>query len=220
MTPDFADVKAIIFDMDGVLFMSVGAHEKAFQETLATVGINDFSYADIAGMRTDAALRKIFSQSGRDLDEQELEKLRNDKTERARKALARYGKVVEESFSLIPKLRQKYRLAVASSASPHNVELFMTKCGYRDAFEFYLDGSVVQEAKPSPEIYLLAIEKLGLVPEDCLVIEDAYNGVRAGVNAGIPVIGVEGTEIRDKLLEAGAVHVTANLGELEFLVRG
>jgi beta-phosphoglucomutase len=217
---DLSQIKAIIFDMDGVLFLSVGAHEKAFKETLATVGVEDFSYASIAGMRTDAALRKIFAELGRELPEDELERLRQDKTERARLALARDGKVVADSSLLISLLRQKFRLALASSASPHNVELFMRKCDYPDAFEFCLDGTLVKDEKPSPEIYLLALKKLGLTPKECIVIEDAVSGVQAGVNAGIQVIAVCGTEEPRKLFDAGAIHVAANLRELTFLTNG
>lgn len=64
MILDKEKIQAVIFDMDGVLFLSGDSHERAWRETLESIGITDFSYATIAGMRTDDALIKVIREHG------------------------------------------------------------------------------------------------------------------------------------------------------------
>lgn len=211
----FSGIKAIIFDMDGVLFLSTDCHEKAFRKTFAQIGITDFSYASIAGMRTDEAMKKILVDNERPIHEETLKELVERKRRSARELLATYGKVTEGSNELVGRLSQKYRLALASSASPETVRLFLRKSGYADAFEICLDGSIVKEAKPSPEIYLTILKELDLEPKECIVVEDSVSGVQSAERAEIPVIGVTGTESGQKLLEAGAIHTVNDLADIE-----
>lgn len=176
--------------MDGVLFLSSDCHGRAFEETLANDGIKDFSYASVAGMRTDEAFEKIFAENGRALDASHLKELVDAKRRNALDLLAEEGKVAPGSAKLLLELKKRYRLALASSASPQTVELFLRKSGYADLFEFCLNGSAVVKSKPDPEIYLLAAQKLGLGPKQCAVVEDAVSGVQAAMNANIPVVAL------------------------------
>jgi beta-phosphoglucomutase len=190
MLGDFPDEKALIFDMDGVLFFSSDCHEEAFREILADCGIKDFLYASIAGMRTDEAFKKIFTENEKALDNNQLKILVEKKRKRALSLLAEKGEIMAGSHDLIAYLRGKYRLVLASSASPQTVELFLRKSGYADAFEFCLDGSTVLKSKPEPDIYHLALERLGLDSKQCVVIEDSVSGVQAALKAKIPVIAL------------------------------
>lgn len=76
------------------------------------------------------------------------------------------------------------RLAVASSSSEKQIEANLSKSGMRDYFSEIVSGTEVTYGKPSPDIFLLAAQKLGCRPEECLVFEDSENGVRAGHAAG------------------------------------
>lgn len=76
------------------------------------------------------------------------------------------------------------RLAVASSSSEKQIEANLSKSGIRDYFSEIVSGTEVTYGKPSPDIFLLAAQKLGCRPEECLVFEDSENGVRAGHAAG------------------------------------
>lgn len=192
MLGDFPYVKALIFDMDGVLFLSSDCHEEAFREVFAGCGIKDFRYVSIAGMRTDDAFRKIFIENGQVLDDSQLKILVEEKRKKALVLLAEKGEIMAGSSDLMAYLSGKYRLALASSASPLTVELFLRKSGYADAFEFCLDGSTVLKSKPEPDIYQLALKKLGLESKQCVVIEDSVSGVRAALKAKIPVIALAG----------------------------
>lgn len=74
---------------------------------------------------------------------------------------------------------------------------------------------MVSEAKPSPEIYLIALKRLNMAPEECIVIEDAISGVRAARDAGIRVLGVAGTESAEDLLSAGVEIVVSDVLAIE-----
>lgn len=220
MRDDFSEIKAIVFDMDGVLFLSGNSHEKAYREVLGSIGVQEFSYASIAGMRTDDAIRKILSENRVSLNNDAVENIVSLKRKRALELLLTEGKIASESGLLIDALRQRYRLALASSASPQTVEFFLAKSGYAEAFEFCLNGSLVKEAKPSPEIYNLALKRLEIKEKECMVIEDAESGVRAARSAGMQVLALRGTEESEKLLEAGAFFVAESLDEIrDILVR-
>lgn len=218
MTADFSQLKAVIFDMDGVLFLSGDCHAEAFRGALAEVGINEFSYPTVAGMRTDEAFKKIYASQKLALDEPRLSELVKNKQARVRSALERDSRVNNYADDLIGNLRNKFRLVLASSASRPTIEIFLQKIQDPTAFEFCLDGSVVKEAKPAPEIYLLAAERLSLSPSECLVIEDALSGIQAALAAKMAVIAVTGTERRAVLDESGAHQVITGLQELESLL--
>lgn len=214
MPLDVTGLKAVIFDMDGVLFHSSDCHEEAWRDALQSVGITDFVYASIAGMRTDEAAKKILQEKGQGVTEDELKRLVTLKRERALALLKVRGKVSEGSGQLVRNLFSRYRLVLASSASPATVEFFLTASGYAEVFEHVLTGASVQAAKPSPEIYLTALERLNLTPQSAIVIEDAVSGIAAARGAGIRVIALTGTEARSTLENAGADKVVDSLSEI------
>lgn len=183
-------MRAVIFDMDGVLFLSNDCHERAWRETLIGIDIKEFSYVNIAGMRTDDALIKILLENGKDVSDYDIVELIAQKRRRAIELLLVDGQVANGSGELISYLQKKYRLALASSASPQTVALFLRMSGYAEAFEVVLDGSAVERSKPAPDIYCLALERLALEPDQCVVIEDSGNGIAAAKDAGIPVIAL------------------------------
>lgn len=215
MKSNFSGVRAIIFDMDGVLFLSGDSHTRAFQEVLKDIGIFHFSYASIAGMRTDDAMRKVITENGLYVSEDDIAEMVRLKRSLAIDLLLENGRIVSGSDFLLKKLSSRYRLALASSASPKTVELFLKMSGCKSDFDFCIDGSMVSEAKPSPEIYLIALKRLNMAPEECIVIEDAISGVRAARDAGIRVLGVAGTESAEDLLSAGVEIVVSDVLAIE-----
>ncbi|MEK9173665.1 MAG: HAD family phosphatase [Patescibacteria group bacterium] len=183
-----SQIKAVIFDMDGVLFLSTDCHEEAFRLTLDKKDVPVFVYDDIAGMRTDEAFRFFYQKNQLPFDEELIAKLVKEKRKHALRLLGEKGKVAAGTFDLLQRLSSQYRLVLASSASLGTIELFLSLSKTRDFFDCILDGSMVEHAKPAPDIYLLAVEKLNLLPEECVVVEDALKGAEASFRAGIPLI--------------------------------
>ena len=86
--------------------------------------------------------------------------------------------------------------------------------------ERLISAEMVVRGKPDPEPYLMGAALVGLPPGDCLVVEDAPSGVRAGVKAGCQVLGVQGTHLAPELVEAGAHLVVASLADVAVVVEG
>ncbi|TXH00602.1 MAG: HAD family phosphatase [Candidatus Moraniibacteriota bacterium] len=214
MLLDVSKINSIIFDMDGVLLHSSDCHEEAWRDALSLVGITQFSYAGIAGMRTDEAVQKILNEQGISITETEKEHLISQKRKKALELLMLRGRIADESKGLIFQLSKRYRLALASSASVSTVLFFLQKSGYGEIFSEVLDGTSVRHAKPDPEIYDLALERLNIAPQQAIIVEDAVNGIEAAHRAGIRVIAVAGTEKREMLLEAGAEVVVDKLSQI------
>ncbi len=98
-----------------------------------------------------------------------------------------------------------FALAVGSSGPSPNVELILKFLGAADKFTALSTGDEVRHGKPDPEVFLIAARKLGLPPDQCVVIEDAPQGVKAGLAAGAKVIAVTSTKPREELQEAHLV---------------
>jgi HAD superfamily hydrolase (TIGR01509 family) len=203
--------------MDGVLFLSTDAHARAYKETLAREGITEFDYTRFAGIRTDETLACIMKRHGRPPDAGVLQRLTAEKRAAARRFLREAPPIVPGCRSLVRSLGERFRLALASSSSRENVDLFLQKADLRDAFEVVLHGDDVRRAKPEPELYLKIAESLHLPPEQCLVVEDSESGVKAAVAAGMPVYGVVGTLSRDELESLGVQKALDSVAELEAL---
>lgn len=206
--------RAVIFDMDGVLFLSTDCHEEAFHLTLDKKDVPTFVYDDIAGMRTDEAFRFFYQKNQLPFDEELIANLVQEKRKHALRLLEEKGEVAAGTFDLLKRLASKYRLVLASSASLGTIEFFLSLSETCDFFEYILDGSMVAQAKPAPDIYLLAIEKLNLLPEECVVVEDALKGAEASFRAGIPLIIVTTPEKKAQFLQFKPIMVVSEVQEV------
>ena len=96
-------------------------------------------------------------------------------------------------------------MAIASSAPMENIQLVIRGLGISNYFQAIVWGREVAEGKPSPQGFLLAAEKLGVEPKDCIVIEDAVAGVAAAKRAGMKSLAVTNTHPKASLKEADHV---------------
>ena len=96
------------------------------------------------------------------------------------------------------------KCAIGSSGCRENVEMIIEALGIADLIDGSISGSDVTHGKPHPEIFTKAHELLGLKAEECVVVEDAVNGILAGIAAGCKCIAVTTTASAETLTEAGA----------------
>lgn len=209
-----SQIKAVIFDMDGVLFLSTDCHEEAFRLTLGKKDSQAFVYHEIAGMRTDEAFRFFYQKNQIPFDEELITKLVEEKRKNAIRLLREKGRVATGTRDLLERLASQYRLVLASSASLPTIELFLSLSETRDLFEYVLDGSMVEHAKPAPDIYLLVVEKLNLLPEECVVVEDALKGAEASFRAGVPVIIVTTSDEKAQFLQFKPIMIVSEVQEV------
>lgn len=210
--------RAIIFDMDGVLMHSSPIHDAAYRQALAAVPGLAFTYAAVAGMRTDEAMRRIFAANHLPAADSQIAALSAEKTRLARAWIAERNPIDPDCLPTLQALRPAYRLALASSASKGTVDLFLDANGLRPFFDCVLDGADVHAAKPAPDLYLLCCSQLNLPAADCLIVEDAVNGIEAGKSAGATVWAIPATCSPERLTAAGADLVLDNLSGLRRLV--
>lgn len=183
-------MRAIIFDMDGVLLDSEPLHFQATRDMLAEQGItyasaendNFFGCTD-RDVFTTLKARYQLPQTERELAEAWITRVVALLPARA---IPLAG--VPEVLTRLQELG--LRLALASSSAPAIIETTLRTLGVDQAFEVRVSGHEVERGKPSPDIFIEAARRLGVEPEDCLVVEDSMNGLRAAVAAGMRCVVV------------------------------
>nr|WP_321514511.1 HAD family phosphatase [uncultured Pseudodesulfovibrio sp.] len=184
---------AVLFDMDGVLFDSEPIHEKIFIEFAAELGFvcPPDEYRQLIGTSSVSQWRLMKDKYGLNATPQELSdtKMEHYKTFLgATKGLLPIPGIV----SLLDDLQmQNIPFALASSNTTDVIEATLSAIGLNTMLTTRVGGNDVPQAKPAPDIFLLAAEKLGVSPADCVVIEDSTNGVLAAKNAGMRCIGFD-----------------------------
>jgi beta-phosphoglucomutase len=188
-------IKAIIFDLDGLLSDTEKLHMQAYQEALRPHGVvvSDDAYAR-HWIRDGLGIAEYVARQRLDLDPTAV---------RRDKALA-YARLLETSLQPMPgacelvrRLRGRARLALASSSYRVNVERVVQGIGLAGCFEVVASGDDVAHLKPAPDIFLHVARLLGLAPSACLVLEDAEKGVLAAARAGMQSIAVPNRYTRD-----------------------
>lgn len=180
---------AIILDMDGVIVESNTMHAEIWKEYLEEHGLyRDGIMQWMHGKRNDQIVAEVF---GKEIGAEAIFQHGAEKEARYRE---RMRPVLEQH--LVPGVRaflERYRslpLAVASNAEPKNVHFVLEEAGLAPFFRVVVDGHQVQNPKPAPDLYLLAADRLGVRPQDCIVFEDSPGGITAGRAAGARVVGV------------------------------
>jgi len=185
--------KALLFDMDGVIVDSNPLHREAWVRFNALHGLEttEAMQQRMYGKRNDEIVRDFF---GGALSAEEV-------FARGAAKEAIYRDMVGPLLpgALVPGVReflQRHRdlpMGCATNAERANVEIVLRLGGVAEFFRVVVDGHQVSRPKPFPDIYLRAAELLGAAAEDCLVFEDSYAGVEAGLAAGMPVVALRTT---------------------------
>lgn len=186
-------IKAIIFDMDGVLIDAKDWHYEALNRALGLFGYNISRYDHLItfdGLPTKKKLEMLTIE--RDLPKSLHEFINEMKQIYTMEIIYQKCKPIFYHEYALSKLNAEgYRLAVASNSIRHTVELMMEKSRLDKYLEFMLSNQDVTKAKPDPEIYLTAINRLNLQPKECLIVEDNPNGIKAAYDSGANVYEVE-----------------------------
>jgi beta-phosphoglucomutase-like phosphatase (HAD superfamily) len=186
-------IKAIVFDMDGVLIDAREWHFEALNKALQMFGMqipHEQHLTTFDGLPTSKKLELLTESQGLPRGLHGLiNKLKQAFT--ADFIQLKCRPTFAHEYALSKLAREGYQLAVASNSIRKTIEMMMDKANLQQFLEFTLSNEDVTLAKPNPEIYLLAIRKLGLLPDEVLVVEDNENGIRAAEASGAHVLVVE-----------------------------
>ncbi|KCZ72610.1 haloacid dehalogenase superfamily protein, subfamily IA, variant 3 with third motif having DD or ED [Candidatus Methanoperedens nitroreducens] len=197
-------MRAIIFDMDGVLVDSMPYHADAWIFAFETVDINIDRKAiyELEGSNHRQIVEIILRRFGRTPAEDVIQELVRKKIEVFDRI--EHVRPFDGIKELLATLRSKYKLAVVSGTNRKTVHEIIDNF-FPDTFEVIINGDDTPEGKPSPVPYLKAVEKLGIPKEHCLVIENAPLGIRSAKNAGLRCIAISTYLGREWLKEADAI---------------
>ncbi len=201
------NINSIIFDMDGVLVHSEDTIRECSIKALSEYGITaqHSDFIPFTGMGEDRFIGGVVEKYGKVYDTKMKDLAYKFYSESAKDTIVVYEGIKDLFYCLKEK---GYKIAIASSADRIKVDINL-KCIGVDAklFDALLTGTDIVNKKPHPEIYLKAAGKIGSLPENCIVIEDAISGIEAGKAANMLCIGVTSSFDKETLLEAGADYI-------------
>lgn len=200
-------IKAVIFDMDGVISDTLPLHTAAETRVFANYGIHvtsDQLLSEFNAVPDPVMYNALFARFKK--KKPDLDKLADEK-------FAIFSELARDNIHAVPGVidfikqlkQQGYILGVASSSPTEIVDVVLETLSIRDSFSAITPTAEVERGKPHPDIFLRTARKLGVSPETCLVVEDAPNGVEAAKRAGMSCIAITTSVTKDKLQEANLV---------------
>ena len=206
MSEKMNNIKAIIFDMDGVILDSESISDLTWRKAAEERGlsVNDEILNACRGSNKNDTIVTLKKYYGADFDSEAFlertSELFHEIEDKDGIPLLPFAKEILEY------LKPRYHLALASSTRGPTVERQLRAVGLIDFFETRTTGEMVEHSKPNPEIYLMACKSIGMEPNECVAIEDSLNGIRSAYAAGLhPIMvidKVQPTEEVRKMCEA------------------
>ncbi len=200
-----AEGLGIIFDLDGVVLHSNPVHEIAWAQYLERLGMEltpGFAQR-MYGKRNDQILSELFPGSSHEAIVQHSQ----DKEALFRELIA-----PEFEARLTPGLREflaanaERPIGLGTNAEQANADFALDTAGIRKYFRVIVNGWMVPNAKPAPDVYLRVADELGLAPRNCIIFEDSFSGVSAGLAAGARVVGITSTHQHFPMLDLSVRH--------------
>jgi len=200
-------IKAVIFDMDGVLIEAKDWHYEALNKALNLFGLEISRYDHLVtydGLPTKKKLEMLSTERGLP---RELHAFINEMKQQYTMEIvyANCKPTFHHEFALSKLKKSGYKMAVCSNSIRNTIEIMMDKAALSQNFEFYVSNQDVKNGKPDPEMYNMAIGKLGLTPQDCMIIEDNENGIKAAKASGAWVMEVD--EVEDVNIQNIEQHI-------------
>lgn len=205
-------VKGVLFDMDGVILDTEKLYTRFWREAAQSLGF-PMTHEMALGMRSlsrEIGERQLKAYLGEEVDYQQV---RNRRIEMMTAYINENGVELKPGIQeLIDFLKDNgMKTSIATSSPLDRTKEYLSQVGLVDAFDELVSGQMVEHGKPAPDIYLYAASKLGLKPEECLVLEDSPTGLLAAYRAGCIPVMVPDQDQPDEETRERAYAVVDNL---------
>jgi beta-phosphoglucomutase len=203
--PAASTLRAAIFDMDGTLVDNMSFHAQAWVETSRSLGLSttpELFEREYAGKKNEEIFPLLL---GRSIGAEELARLAEQKESLYRALYAPHLKLAPGAQGFLTRLSATgIRLAVATAAPPGNRSFVLDRLELRRFFPKVVGPEDAPRGKPAPDLFLAAARAIDVPPSHCVAFEDALNGVRSAVAAGMLAVGITSTTPAQMLRDAGA----------------
>ena len=187
-------IKAIIFDLDGVLVDATEWHYEALNDALSLFGFEITKEEHMGfynGLPTTEKLKVLSDKKGLPVGLHDI--VKSLKRKYTDERVFRFCKPAYEKQIMLTKLKENgFKLACCSNAQKYSVTNMLNYSGINNFFDLIIGNDEGYAPKPAPDIYLAAFEKLNIKPKQAVIIEDAPHGVQAAIASGAKVIPVKG----------------------------
>lgn len=209
-------MKAVVFDMDGLLFDTERLCMKSWVQVAKEWDIPDMEkvFPQCIGLNANDTRSLVLAHYGQDFP---LEKFQKEAADWFRADIAQNGLPVMTGVKEILSYLNTtdYLIGLASSTKYDSVVKKLEMAGIREYFSVIVTGDMVEHSKPQPDIYLLACEKLGVEPGQAYALEDSPNGIRAAHSAGMKPIMVPDMIAPDEEMERLSFLICKDLLEVK-----
>ena len=212
-------------DFNGVIINDEPLQLKAYQEILKSenIDLTEEQYYSCMGMTDAELIAAAFKFNEKYLPEEKVDGFITQKTAKWREIVDREIPLFDGVENFVRKMEKEFALGVVSMARREEIEYILEKINLINCFSVIVSAEDVSVSKPDPECYLTGFNEVDavrtrrggnpIVHRDCVVIEDAPQGIRAGKSAGLKTLGITNTVSADKLREAGADVVSKSLAD-------
>lgn len=212
-----APLEAILFDIDGTLCDSDPIHFYSWREMLQEVGFNggepiteEFYVKDMSGKHNEQLFPLLFPN----WDNERAMKFVDDKETMFRRLAVEHLKPVAGLDKLCKWVEDRgLKRAAVTNAPRTNAELMLSIIGLGEFFEHLIIGIECERAKPFPDPYLKALQDLGVSSARAIIFEDSVSGIKSGVAAAMPVVGLSTRNPENLLSDAGASIVIKDFAD-------
>ena len=205
-------IKAVIFDLDGVIVSTDDCHYRAWKKMADEEGI----YFDreinnrLRGVSRMTSLEIVLEKANREYSEKEKQEMAERKNNYYKELICELtpNDILTSVTEKLDELKEN-GIKIAIGSSSKNTPIILKQIGLDNYFDAVSDGNNITHSKPNPEVFLKAAEMLGVAPEDCMIVEDADAGIEAGKRAGMKTLAVQGAN--------GADFKAKNLAECDWV---